>query len=490
MTQSTRNKRSVVAAWLGRTTAIIGTLSLLPSIAFGAMVIEGVTVVDTQTGDRSPNMSIVIDNDLISQVGPLADIMPAAGDAVVDGTGLFIVPGYNDMHTHALTAGDAGTNLRVMLANGITGFRQMSSTPEILARLAAEGSVTGSGPALLAIPGAILNDGNVRTAEQVAAEIHSQKEAGADFIKILVDNPLVYMAALDAAQAEGIPIAGHFPPTISAEAAAEHGMDSMEHLGPRETLLLSASSREDEFRTLIANAPSPPPPSAPPTPEFYARVIANPIPFTSPAQFERMFAMAETYDVGKARALARVLKTHAVWQVPTLIRLQTMNHGDDPLFANDPNLEFVTEQERGLWQAIAAGYAASIPEGAKERLDDLYATQMALTRLMAEEGVPMLAGSDYGGQWLVAGFSLHQEFAELAKAGLTPLEILQMTTLNAAAFLGHEDRMGRVASGMPADLVLLSADPIADSANLDQIEGVINAGTYYDRNALDAMLGR
>jgi imidazolonepropionase-like amidohydrolase len=62
-------------------------------------------------------------------------------------------------------------------------------------------------------------------------------------------------------------------------------------------------------------------------------------------------------------------------------------------------------------------------------------------------GVKMLAGSDFGGGWCIPGAALHQEFELLQDAGLSPLEILQMATLNGAKFLGHEDSMGSVAEG-------------------------------------------
>ncbi|MEY8097181.1 amidohydrolase family protein [Falsihalocynthiibacter sp. S25ZX9] len=485
MNSSMTPKWARIFSQICRRTAGAGALSVLPGLACAAVIIQNVTVVDTLTGDETPNMSIVIEGNLIAAVSPSDKTTGAASDVIIDGSGLFAVPGYNDMHSHALTSGDSATNLRVMLANGVTGYRQMSSAAELLAGFGDKRGVA-EGPDLLALSGAILTGGNVRTPEQAVEEIAAQKAAGADFIKILVENPQVFVAALDAAEALEIPIAGHFPPSVSAETAAAHGMDTMEHLGPRESLLLSASSQEDELRTLIANAPPPPPPSAPPTPAFYERLIANPIPSTSPQQFASMFAMADSYDTDKAATLARMLKEHNVWQVPTLIRLRTMNHGDDPHYSEDPNLVFVTDEQRALWQSIAAGFAASLPEGAKVELDRMYDAQMKLTLQMAQEGVPMLAGSDYGGQWLVPGFSLHQEFAELAKAGLTPLQILQMTTLNAGQFLDRD--MGQIAAGMAADLVLLSADPLADVANLNQIEGVVESGTYLDRAALDALL--
>jgi imidazolonepropionase-like amidohydrolase len=84
---------------------------------------------------------------------------------------------------------------------------------------------------------------------------------------------------------------------------------------------------------------------------------------------------------------------------------------------------------------------------------------------------------------------LHQEFDLLAQAGLTPLEILQMTTRNGAAFLERPD-FGRIAEGADADLVLLDANPLASVANLHAITGVVRAGKHHDAAALATLKAR
>ncbi len=99
--------------------------------------------------------------------------------------------------------------------------------------------------------------------------------------------------------------------------------------------------------------------------------------------------------------------------------------------------------------------------------------------MLKQNGVKMLAGSDFGGIWLIPGFSLHQEFHELAASGFSPLEILQMTTLNGAQFMHREATMGTVDEGKNADLVLLDANPIKDVANLDKIAAVVLKGKYF-----------
>jgi len=70
------------------------------------------------------------------------------------------------------------------------------------------------------------------------------------------------------------------------------------------------------------------------------------------------------------------------------------------------------------------------------------------------------AGTHIGGVWLAAAWSLHQEFRALAGARLTPLEVLQRITLNAARpFLKREATVGSVNEGKRAHLVLLQANP-------------------------------
>ena len=86
--------------------------------------------------------------------------------------------------------------------------------------------------------------------------------------------------------------------------------------------------------------------------------------------------------------------------------------------------------------------------------------------MLADGGVRMLAGSDGG--WLASpGLSLQEEFLQLAKAGLTPLHILQMTTCNPADYLGRSDVMGAVAPGYHADLGAARRQPSRGCGQLE-----------------------
>ena len=101
-----------------------------------------------------------------------------------------------------------------------------------------------------------------------------------------------------------------------------------------------------------------------------------------------------------------------------------------------------------------------------------------------------MAGTDGGGQ--VPGQSLHQEFDELFKAGLSPLKILQMTTLKPAQFLGRTATMGSIDVGKDADMVLLDGNPI-ESVHKNAAShswGVVRAGFYYSNADLNALKTR
>jgi imidazolonepropionase-like amidohydrolase len=119
---------------------------------------------------------------------------------------------------------------------------------------------------------------------------------------------------------------------------------------------------------------------------------------------------------------------------------------------------------------------------------EAYQRQIALTKLYDDAGVRMMVGTDGGGQ--APGQSIHQEFDELAKAGLSPLKILQMTTLNPAEFLDRAATMGGVDVGKNADIVLLDGNPVESVQNLHSISGVVRAGFYYSHADLDALRER
>jgi imidazolonepropionase-like amidohydrolase len=207
------------------------------------------------------------------------------------------------------------------------------------------------------------------------------------------------------------------------------------------------------------------------------------------ARFQRV---VDTFSQAKFHDLAARFVAAGTWQVPTLIRDRTMQIGDDARYRNDPNLRYVPKHVKQTWEDVSQQFETAISPEGRRTLRNLFALQTQLVKPFIDAGAPMMAGSDGGGSggFCVAGFSLHEEFDLLGAAGLTPLEVLQMTTLNGARFLGRNATMGTVAVGKNADLVLLDANPVARVANLHAIFAVVRAGKYYSAVDLAALKER
>jgi imidazolonepropionase-like amidohydrolase len=118
-----------------------------------------------------------------------------------------------------------------------------------------------------------------------------------------------------------------------------------------------------------------------------------------------------------------------------------------------------------------------------------YPRQLALAKLFSDAGVRMMTGSD-GGSLFGPGLTLQQEFRELASAGISPLKILQMTTINVAEYLGRSARMGTVETGRDANLVILDANPLESVDNLSKIAGVVRSGVHYSKQEIGALKDR
>ena len=464
------------------------------------LLLTGVTIVDPRTGTIASDRAVLMDKGRIVSVTSTAAAPSDPSIRRIDVTGRFVVPGYNDMHAHALGAADPSGSLALMLANGVTGFRQMSGSEAMLGERRESRLPLGKdSPAVLAMPGPILTPLNADTAEQARETVRAQKAAGADFVKVGVVAPTVLVAVLDEAKQIGISVDGHVPPGVALLDAAQSGMRAIEHLGPANGMLIACSSQAPGLLAQVREA-NPTPRGPPVMLPFIDKIfewalqkrVINPAAASHEAAGVTFMAKAlASKDDNRCRRTAQRLRAAGNWQVPTLIRLKTTLLGDDQSFANDPNLRFVSPGTVASWREVNRKFAALYTPAEHQTLERAYQRSLELVKLLDEEGVRMLAGSDVvGGGWEIAGFSLHQEFDELAKAGLSPLRILQMTTSDAADFLGRTQLMGAVAQGMNANLVILSADPRIDVSNLHSVVGVVRAGFLYDEAALTRLKER
>jgi imidazolonepropionase-like amidohydrolase len=381
-----------------------------------------------------------------------------------------------------------------MLANGITGFRQMSGTPALLeARREGRLMPAADAPELLEMCGEILTGANARSAEMAVAEVRAQHAQGVDFIKIIDATPEVFFAALEESTRLKLPYLGHLPPTVDVRKAAQAGLRSIEHLGPKDSVLLGCSTDETALRAEARKQPAPGPRISGPIPvNVIMRAIASPLLATDPTEFIRYARVLDTYSDERMRDLAAHFVAAGTWHCPTLTRVRTMALADDQGYRSDTNLRYVPLPLRQMWEDIAQQFSQRLPAAARETLARLFAALAKLVQPFKVSGVRMLAGSDSGGAaaWCIPGPGLHQEFDQLEAAGLSPLDVLQMTTSNVAAFLGRESTMGSVAPGKNANLVLLSANPMTSVQNLHKISAVVRAGKHYSAADLDALKSR
>jgi Imidazolonepropionase and related amidohydrolases len=430
------------------------------------LLLNNVTVVDTRTGKLTSNRSILCADGKIKDIAPAGAIPADKNTKVVDAGGKYAVPGYLNMHMHVIGQEHTSETMDSLLADGVTGFRQMNGSIELLKEWHS-GAFTSSPdqPALLTMPGDILTAINAPTPGIAVDSVRQQKEEGAGFIKVGGVSPDVFNAVQAEANQLNIPFVGHVLPDMDLKEVAKNGFRSVEHFGINNGALISCSTDEKALRVEAAGIPT----SVTENPifvqlmkikglqNFVNKQVTDLAVKTSGGSKDeaQLRHIVDTYSEEKAKELADVYVEYNTWQCPTMVR-------------------------------IRSGLLSYGSESTAQGLYDLY---LKLIKTYDSEGVKMLAGTDASGgeDWRTAGYSIHQEFDELGKAGFSPLHVLQTATLNGAEFLGRTDDMGTVDVGKNADLVLLNANPIESVQNLHKIDAVIRAGAYHDKKELDSM---
>ncbi len=109
-----------------------------------------------------------------------------------------------------------------------------------------------------------------------------------------------------------------------------------------------------------------------------------------------------------------------------------------------------------------------------------------LVALSTQTKVEVLAGTDTGDPGTTPGATLHDELEQLVAAGMSPHQALRAATLAPAKFLDWDG--GSIEKGMPADLVLLTANPLEDIRNTRKIVAVFVRGRYLSRAKLDGIV--
>jgi imidazolonepropionase-like amidohydrolase len=137
-------------------------------------------------------------------------------------------------------------------------------------------------------------------------------------------------------------------------------------------------------------------------------------------------------------------------------------------------------QRYGVWNcptlAVLAHLTSSADAATQGRATR---AKSAFLRQLHRAGARLLAGTDAGIGLTSPGTSLHDELQLFVGAGLTPYEALSAATKDGAVFLEHQGEIGTLVVGARADILLLTANPLADIRNTRRIDGVLLRGTWY-----------
>ncbi|HUQ99594.1 MAG TPA: amidohydrolase family protein [Gemmatimonadaceae bacterium] len=395
---------------------------------------------------------------------------------MVDGRGKFLIPGLWDMHVHGFVYVFSDFAGPLMLANGVTGARDMGYYIDTTLRWKADVAAgRQAGPRLVV---GVRVDGPVNEARFVSHVVSEQdgiravdtlarRHDGtrrADFIKTYSWIPrAAYYGIAREARKIGVPFAGHVPYSVSVVEASEAGQRSIEH---EDDLMRACTSRDSALRAAFGDTSS--------------------LPVKKQVEQVRMQAaiIRTSYDAARCRDVIATLARNRTWVTPTLVVYQPYAHGLDTAGTQPQLLKYVPGIVQGGWRRRANAVAPS---------DSMVVTayfSFDRTRDLNKGGVRLLAGTDTPQPYVYPGFSLHDELALFVRSGLTPLEALRTATYNPAEYLNALDSLGTVATGKVADLVLLDANPLSDIHNTRRISAVIANGRLYDRAALNALLER
>ncbi len=199
-----------------------------------------------------------------------------------------------------------------------------------------------------------------------------------------------------------------------------------------------------------------------------------------------------TPETPEGKALIALLVEHHVAVTSTLPVFQS----DDPEHLRmDPRI-FVamSPPAREAYEAIRKfelARAAADPKAAAARAQE-FKNDMAMEHAFVDAGGLLMAGPDPTGDGgTLPGYGDQREIELLVEAGFTPLEAIRIGTMNGATYMGLADRIGSVAEGKDADLIVVSGDPSKEIRDIENTEIVFKDGVGFDsQKLLDSVKGR
>jgi imidazolonepropionase-like amidohydrolase len=395
------------------------------TVAFtGARVIDGT--------DRAAidNATILVRGGQVVAVGPASRVPVPAGTRVVAFAGKTIIPGLVNAHGHVgnttgmeqghYSADNVARDLKTYAAYGVTTVVSLGDDQAEGIAARDRQRTPSLDRARLFVAGPVLTPNTPAEAVKLVDEDAAMK---VDIVKIRVDDnlgttpkmaPEVYKAVIDEAHRKGLRVAVHLFYLSDAKAVLDAGADFIAH-----------SVRD--------------------------------VPVD-----EAFVAMLKRRDVCYCPTLMR--------EVSTFVYASTPSWFSDPLFLKHADMAAVDAlQQPGRQQAMAKSTAAQRYKAGLEVANRNLKT-------LSDAGVRIAMGTDTGPPARFQGYFELMELEMMAKAGLTPTQVLASATREAARCMKLDAEVGTLEPGKWADFVVLNADPLADISNVRKINAVYVAG--------------
>jgi hypothetical protein len=448
------------------------------SVDAPVVVLNHVRVIDGTGASAKEDQAVVIANGKIQSIGPAASAQIPQGAQVMDRTGYTVIPGIVGMHDHLYYTdsfavqvaggriGEPGlfiaeipyTAPRLYLAAGVTTMRTTGSLEpytdlkvksRIDANLMPGPSIDATAPYLEGAPTRFAQmheltgpDDTKRMVDYWAAEGMTSYKA---YMNITREELGV---AIQQAHSHKLKLTGHLCSVTWPEAVAL-GIDDLEH-GP-----------------VFADT------------EFVADKKADACPPGGSAAWAKQ-------DVNGApvQDLIHNLVSHHVAVTSTLPVFEASVPGRPKIQRR--TLDAMSAESAQSYLTARASVALDSP------MTSLMRKEMDFELAFFKAGGLLLGGPDpTGNGGVLPGFGDQREIELLVEAGLTPLEAIQVGTQNGAVYLGQQDRIGTLAAGKQADLVLIKGDPSKNIDDIENVETVFKAGIGYDsKKLIDSVRGQ
>ncbi|HEX6910767.1 MAG TPA: amidohydrolase family protein [Longimicrobium sp.] len=432
--------------------------SVRPFVAVDAPVVAltHVRLVDGTGAPARDDQTVVLSGGRIQAVGPSASTPVPDGARVLDLRGHTVIPGLVSLHEHTYLGGvpvtlpmNAGAPLYLALGvtTAMTAGSQLPNQELALKRRIDAGRLPG--PRLL-VAGPYVTAGTMRTGpfrgidspEAAQRFVDEWAGRGATWFKVMSGPRDVLGWMIGAAHARGLRVTGHLCAVTFAE-AAEMGIDALQHgfitaseyVPGKEPDVCPEGNQQAQADVDVGSAE---------VQESIGRLAASGTPVVS------TLGVYETFVPG------RPLDPRALEMLPSALRAQ------------------VEATHAGL---ADAGF--NVPERLLEKM-------MRWERNFVAAGGLLGAGSDPWGTGFLPGFGNLRNYELLVQAGFSPEQAVQVLTLNGARILGEEARIGSIAVGKAADLVVIRGDPVADPSQVYEVTTVFRDGVGYDSARLRA----